>query len=423
MPRFLLVLLLVAAAAAPAAAQTRAVKVTSTPSGAMVYLGDKEQGPVGVTPIMLKLKPGEQGLIIELDGYQPVVQTVKVPKGKGPALEVAVALLPAVGVLLITGDDAFGATVRVDDAERGKVPLRLELEAGAHHVQVATDPPYEEFVEIKAGDERLLAVEVVPPPPPPPPVVERGPARGKPLIIARVGTELGWRRFSYEGAASPTTQTYTGKMLALIRIDLELAPWRLSRAARRIWPLALVIGGGIAPVGTARVPDDDQLADAYWRTMDIGLRYPLRLLAGQLVIGFEAGWTRNLYQFRGQTDVAIEEKLPDVDYNMVRFGARIEGHRGPLTGWFGLDNRIILGEGVVADRYQTAEVSGYSVRLGAMARLAQERFRVGVEYGRQRYGWELEPFPPPNMNVPSRHPATAATDSFHGLQIWLGGQY
>lgn len=427
MPRLLLVLLLVltaaAATAAPAAAQQRAVKVTSTPAGAMVYVGDKEQGPVGVTPLLIKLTPGEHGLIIELAGYTPVVQQVKVPRGKGPAIEVAVTLTPAIGVLIITGDVALGAVVRIDDQERGKAPLRVELEAGAHHVQVATDPPYEEFVEVKPGDERLLTVEPPASPPPPPPPVDPRPARGTPIVVGRVGTEVGWRTFVYDGPASPNTEKFSSGAVTAIRVDLEVAPWRLKREARRLWPLALTLGGGFAPATSATIPGDDGVADQYWRTMDLGLRYRLRLMQGRLVVGFDAGWLRNLYQFRARTDVLLEAKFPDVDYEMVRIGARVEGNRGPLTGWFGLDNRIIVGDGKVADRFQTASTSGYALRLGVLGRLWHDRIEVGGEYNLQRVGWELEPFPPPNPNVPSKYPATGATDTFHGLRLWVGSHY
>lgn len=424
MARSLLVLLLVVTAtAAPAAAQQRAVKVTSTPAGAMVYVGDKEQGPVGVTPVTLKLAPGEHGLIIELAGYTPVVQQVKVPKGKGPAIEVAVTLTTAVGVLVISGDVALGAVVRIDDQERGTAPLRLELEVGAHHVQVASDPPYEEFLEIKPGDERLLTVEAQPPPPPPPPPVDLGPARGTPVVSGQVGMELGWRKFVYEGPDSPNTQTFSSGAVTSIRVDLEVAPWRLTRKARRIWPLALTLGAGLAPATAATIPGDDGVADQYWRTMDLGLRYRLSLLQGRLAVGFDVGWLRNLYQFRARTDLLLEAKFPDVDYQVVRFGARVEGKRGPVTGWFGLDNRIVVGEGVVAGRYQTASVSGYALRLGVLGRLWHDRLEVGTEYDLQRFGWELEPYPPPNPNRPADHPATGATDTFHGLRLWVGGHY
>ena len=424
MPRLLAFLLVLVGLAAPAAAQTRSVRVTSTPSGAMVYVGDKEAGPVGVTPIMLKLKPGEHGLIIELEGYTSAVQTVTVPKGKGPAIDVAVTLTPAVGVLFISGDDALGAVVRIDDAERGKVPLRVELEAGAHHVQVATEPPFEEFVEIKAGDERTLLVAVEAPPPPPPPVVDRGPARSpEPVVIGRVGTELGWRKLTYEGPESDNTQPFSSGLVAAVRVDVEAAPWRLSRTAKRIWPLALVVGGSFAPVTATPVPGEDAAADLYWRTLDLGLRYRLHLLDGKLNVGFDAGWSRNLYQFQVPSDAALEARLPDVVYQTVRFGARVEGVRGPATAWFGLDNRIVVGEGTVADRYQSAEVGGFSLRLGALAKLWEDRLEAGAEYALERYGWELEPVPSTVPMVPPRHPATGASDNFHGIQLWVGAHY
>jgi hypothetical protein len=427
MPRLLVVLVVLTALAGlatPAAAQQRAVRVTSTPSGAMVYVGDKEQGPVGVTPILLKLKPGEHGLIIELEGYTPVVQQVKVPKGKGPAIDVAVTLVPAVGALVVSGDAALGAAVRIDDVERGNVPLRVELEAGAHHVQVATEPPYEEFVEIKPGDERTLVVTLTPPPPPAPVVVDPGPARGKPLVEVRLGTELGWRRMRYEGADDRNTRAYEGGTVAGGRLDVVLAPWRLSRQARRLWPLALVVGGTFAPVADGAVPEDDATAEVYWRAMDLGLRYRLSLLKGRLAVGFEGGWSRNLYQFRVPLEVTLEARLPDVDYQLGRLGARVEHVRGPLTGWLALDNRIVFGGGTVERRYVAADIGGFGLRLGLLGRLLGERLEVGAEYALERYGWELTPYPPPaNPERDPGHQATSATDTFHGVKLWVGSQY
>lgn len=424
MPRCLLVILLVlTAAVSSAAAQSRSVRVVSQPSGAMVYVGDKDKGSVGVTPVMIKLPPGEHGLIIELAGYTRVVQNVVVPKGKGPAIDVQVTLTTSIGALTITGDRALGAVVTIDDTERGKVPLRVELEAGTHHVRVASEPPFEDFVEIVAGEDHTVVADpppppVAPPPPPPPPV-----PRGKPLVTGSVGFELGWRTFDYEGPDAPTTRTFHSGAVSAVRIDLELAPWRLAPAARKIWPLTLVFGGAFAPVADLAVEGETAPAELYWRTMDLGLRYRLALMRGRLAIGFEAGWTRNLYQFRVPTDNTVEDLLPDVDYQIIRFGARAEGRRGPLTGWLGLDNRVVVSAGVVADRYRTAAVDGFGLRLGGRARFLGERLEAGLELGLERYGWEFKPFPPPNMNVGPKHPATGGTDAFTSLRFWVGGSY
>jgi PEGA domain len=138
------------------AAPKRKVVIDSEPSGASVYLGDKEAGSAGVTPVTVELPTGDNVVILELDGYVPKFETIEVPKGKGKPLRVSYALDRASGTLLVTLDGvAKGARVLVDDEDRGPPPLRLQLAAGSHRVEVVAKGRtlFVDTVDVSAGAE------------------------------------------------------------------------------------------------------------------------------------------------------------------------------------------------------------------------------------------------------------------------------
>jgi hypothetical protein len=224
-----------------AAAQKRPVVISSLPDGADVYVGDKESGSIGTTPLEVEMEPGEYTMIFELPGHVPVFETlivdaIKDRKKARTPVTMKVALVPAISTLRVKGDTPPGAKVLVDGKERGKLPLSIELDPGAHQVQVmvAGREPYEEWIELEGGQEHevtvsLSAMAVIEPVKPKRP---RGP-RG-PLVIARAGTELSWRKFRYEGAPSEeTTRPFDAGGRVVGTFQVEAAPWRLAPAAWR----------------------------------------------------------------------------------------------------------------------------------------------------------------------------------------------
>src|SRR5262249_35567105 len=124
MPRILAVLAaavaLVWGAHTAAAKPKRKVRIETDPPGATVYVGDKKAGPKGTTPVTIDLAPGEQTLIIELDGYLPHTESITVSMAKGKAAKspqkVAFALDKAVGTIRMSGLPQ-GAKVTVDGNE------------------------------------------------------------------------------------------------------------------------------------------------------------------------------------------------------------------------------------------------------------------------------------------------------------------
>ena len=58
------------------------LSVTSTPSGASVYLENRKTGLRGQTPLNTAIAPGVHRVWVELDGYAPVMQDIEVQQGE-----------------------------------------------------------------------------------------------------------------------------------------------------------------------------------------------------------------------------------------------------------------------------------------------------------------------------------------------------
>lgn len=404
----------------PALAQKRPVQISSVPDGAEVFLGDKESGPVGTTPLDLELEPGEYTMIFELPGHVPVFETLIVDaikdrrKARRP-VTMKVALAPAISTLRVKGDTPAGARVLVDGKDRGKLPLTIEVDPGAHQVQVIVEgrEPYEEWIELEGGQEHevtvslatMAVVERVKPKRP------RGP-RG-PLAIARAGTEFTWRRFRYQGAPDDVnTLAFDADGRLMATFQVEAAPWRLAPAAWRAWPLTMIVGFGITQQDTATRGSES--ANFNHRTFEAGLRYRWQV-RDKVGLAFDLGWSRLLYTFAGELAYA----LPDVDYNMLRIGVRVEGKVGPALLWLGGENRPVAGGGDLDERFKAADADAFALVAGGLARFADDHVEVGLSYDLVRVGWSFEP-----EDVPMpMYQATGGTDLFHAVRLWVGGAY
>lgn len=417
--RPLVLALAVIAAAAPAAAEDlRTVVVETTPPGAEIYLGDKDGEVIGVTPAKLRLPPGDHVLIVVLDGYLDAVIPANVPAARGRAARAPVELDPilmraADASLEVRGQAPAGATVVVDGEPRGELPRRLQITPGPHQIQVLDGERivWDEWVEIDSGAEHVVTVTAAEAPPPPDvgPRKPRGPR--PPLATVRVGPDFGWRSVSYaEPGDATATPSFSSRGLAAIRVEAELAPWRLAPAARVLWPLTLVVGGGFAPAD--RIVVGANQTDQFWRTTEVGLRYRYRLHR-HVSLGADVGWARLLWAFRGD----LEETLPDADYQTVRFGLRLEGHVGPITGWAAVDNRLVASGGAWAERFRAADADGLGLRVGGQARLWRDRLEAGLEYALASFGWSFQ------FENTDMYRARGADDRVDSFRVWVGGSY
>jgi hypothetical protein len=136
------------------------VSITSTPSGAEVYIGDEM---IGRTPLANASVPlGEVQFRIVLDGYRERTVTTRLRPGNTETFNVR--LQPDVpasggttgggrGTLTVTSTPE-GAAVIVNGQLRGYAPVTLSLSAGEHDVRVRK-PGLKEYaskVTVKAGE-------------------------------------------------------------------------------------------------------------------------------------------------------------------------------------------------------------------------------------------------------------------------------
>ncbi len=416
-------------AASATAAPARKVVIDSQPRGASIYLGEKEAGAAGVTPLTLDLPVGETVVIIELENHVPKFETITVPKGKGKPLKIQVQLEPAAATLVVAADGPLrGARIVVDGEDEAAAPGRVEVPAGTHRVEIlskAGKSLHSEEVTVTAGQE--VAVQVTlgkdvkkdgkkdgkkgrPKPPKEEPVGE-APASSEPTQVAAAESEhsaepgqdrveesatveparsegprlrfaplveMSWRYFEYVDAITvDNTASLRQAGTVLLGARAELVP------LRAVENLSLSLAGGYA------VPQDlssnaGMLRATVWR-VDAAASYTLGLTRHAGLVAL-AGYGRSRYRFEGPS--AAVALVPDATYSQVRLGA---GLRGRLD-WFELlamvENRLVLSGGAFSNRFKTASADGLAAHL-SMAAHVGARYFARLDSGVARYDWSF----------------------------------
>ena len=150
--------------------KTSKVTIETDPPGAKVYFGLKEDGEICTTPCTVEAPIGETPIIVEAANHLPLIENLVVPRRGRPA-KVRYTLAPAVGTLIVGGGK--GATIKIDDEDKGKAPGVEGVGAGAHHIVVEKNgkPALHDLVEIEAGHEASEGADggrrAAPPPRPP----------------------------------------------------------------------------------------------------------------------------------------------------------------------------------------------------------------------------------------------------------------
>lgn len=112
------------------------LQVESQPSGATVYVDRRDLGARGQTPVTLALPPGEVRAIVELPGFRPSEQTVRLAVGRTAAVRPQLERI--YGALDVEGDPA-GFEIRVED-EDAPLPLsgnRARVVPGGHILTIS----------------------------------------------------------------------------------------------------------------------------------------------------------------------------------------------------------------------------------------------------------------------------------------------
>jgi hypothetical protein len=409
-------------------AKTFPVLIETLPAGASVYLGDQDSGPVGTTPAELQLAGGEHVVILELDGHIPRFETVIVEERSGKAAKTtqtfAFELDPAMATLVVEPEEGSelpsGTRVVVDGEDRGEPPVRVDVEVGAHQVQVVAPgkAPYEEWVEVEGGQEHLMSIagtslQVA---------AADDPAKPKkktkrpvmPMGTLRTGVEVGFRKFRYDNPVTANARPYTAEGSIHIVVDAELHPWRRFLDNKVLDRLSIIGGAGYSPVITATASGGMQV-NAYWRSQHAGIR--LRPLDRRVSIDVDAEWMHTLYAFRDENQAPVAD-TPDVDYHIARIGVRVLGKLTPqIDAWLGADNRVVLSGGPLEDRFRGAEVDGLAARAGAAALLLGRQLEARVEAAYAHFGWTFSP------ESGDTYVADGGSDALYGVTITVGFHY
>jgi hypothetical protein len=137
-----------------------AVKITTVPAGATLYLGARSCGPVAQTPWTGKLAAGPVEVILEHQGYDTMTRLVTVSPTSTAELYVPMQRT-MMGAIDIKGDadpNVAGVPVVVDGQPAGTVPTTLKLRAGRHLVEIKKPgfDPFSQWVEIQDAQTLVL---------------------------------------------------------------------------------------------------------------------------------------------------------------------------------------------------------------------------------------------------------------------------
>jgi hypothetical protein len=428
-PVALAVVALVALAGAPGTARaerTRRVVINTIPTGAIVYLDAKEEGPKGESPVTLDLRPGTYQVIVEKDTYDPEFAELEVPGGRGKApVEITVQLRPAMARMRVEGAPE-AATVQIDDMK--PLPLAdyldgFDVGAGAHTVKVELDGKTlaEEFITVESGTEEVVNVR---------PAFKGGggrgggdgstsvsatfdPATGRPGPVVSAGLlfDFNWRKFTYRGDDVTTDELGMSQHGPLVGVAIDVNPFRLT-GVRLLHPFAIVtsIGKGFSQAVEADPSAGLDEPSTFWWRYQIGARY--RIALGSVGLDLEGGYATYYYRFNGrQADV---DRLPDATYKTLRAGARLGVRVGSVTPYVGAENRIVLSGGELEGRYvdnvATADASGYGFRGGLELSLWKGKLAARIEGHYAKFDWTFK-----NQLMSSMYQADGGTDLSYGV--------
>jgi formylglycine-generating enzyme required for sulfatase activity len=107
---------------------------------------------IGQTPGDIQVPAGRHTITLRAPKYLDYVTTMDI-EGAGVRQELKAQLQPSWGTLKVAVDPP-GATVSVDDAERGVAPLSIDMPSGVHRVKVSAPglKTWESSVVVKAGE-------------------------------------------------------------------------------------------------------------------------------------------------------------------------------------------------------------------------------------------------------------------------------
>jgi serine/threonine-protein kinase len=113
---------------------TRGLYISSRPTGAQVFIGNK---PAGKTPLTLDLAPNSYDLALKLDGYETYTGNAQVKSNVQTILDAELTPQGKGRAWVDVQSDPAGAEILVDDVATGmKTPSRVATSPGMHRVTI-----------------------------------------------------------------------------------------------------------------------------------------------------------------------------------------------------------------------------------------------------------------------------------------------
>ncbi len=144
----------------PPAAQST-IKVTSNVSGARVFLDGRS---IGTAPLdSMELKPGAYTVRAEKVGYEPFQRRVTIAAGRMATVHALLSPVQARSAHLWVDTLPGDARVRILNIGPAYAP-GIELAPGQYHIEVSADghEMKQEWIELAAGEDRIMAVRLEP---------------------------------------------------------------------------------------------------------------------------------------------------------------------------------------------------------------------------------------------------------------------
>jgi hypothetical protein len=422
----------------------RKVKVETTPPGASVYIDTLENGAsCEATPCTIDVPVGSPTLIVQLSKYEPEFKQIDVTKGK-KALSVSFTLKESTGYIVI--DSPKGASVKINDEDEGKVPVRVKVAAEPVRVLVKQDGKtlFDVFVEVEPGGEQEVKVKAGGT------AVATGgdgeddgdggsgdsgdgegsgegsgsdggavdggePVTGAaraPYLQAGIAFDIGFRRFVLSDGTSPFANS--GEIV--VGPAVELWPGRMA-GVHLLRGLSLFARVQFAVTHPKVTRDnmgtvEEVGAETFWGGLEVSLRH--KWIFGDLV-GVEAsmGYVRDQVEFNAINDTILMQ-VPSADYRSIRIGARVSLAR-PIEPYLSIENRVVLSGGELENRADNATTSGYALAGGINAKLGP--LGVRAEASLAKYSWTYTS----NSSTPPA--ADGASDKLIAIMFVVGYQY
>lgn len=111
-------------------ATTGSLNITSTPSGATIWIDQKKRG---ITPLRVDLSFNTYSVRAELAGHKPHQIVVPIKSSDPSPIPFSMQALPKIGKIQVSSQEHNGKTLTVDGSAAGTLPLQIrEVEEGRH---------------------------------------------------------------------------------------------------------------------------------------------------------------------------------------------------------------------------------------------------------------------------------------------------